>query len=66
MWDVTSEVTGVEVALETANGNDKFGVPDWFPNFRSTNGANIDLQDGILTEILGRFEPVSLTPPYRS
>ena len=42
-WDVVSEVTSVEVTLETTNRDDEFGVLNSFPDLRSTDGADIDL-----------------------
>ena len=40
---MVSEVTGVEVTLETANRNDELSVLDSFSNFRSTDGTDVDL-----------------------
>ena len=40
---MVSEVTGVEVTLETTNRDDEFSVFNTFSDLRSTDGADIDL-----------------------
>lgn len=41
--DVVRKVAGIEIALERTNGQDKLGIFDGLPDFRTADLSNVNL-----------------------
>lgn len=62
-WDVVGKVTGIEIALQSTNGEDEFGTLYLLLDFRTTDTSDVNLEsttDGISSGNHGVFRSSDL------